>query len=768
MEPPIEPLATRAGPLQLRKRKLHEADPAGPVNLPKALVGLKRRKRQDAREISAQTIECAFREGQFDPVSFVSSREYEIKSLLRSMNSSKNAQRKRAFQSLPRELRRRTAAHNPNRVPRRVRETARKELAEDNTTFRKKRRDYRPSARRLNANQLRMLSVRNNSLMIPGTISGSRQTASNRLGRTRSYLGSKSSRYRKRQRHKTWLPTHMWCAKRARMVFKWGFSLAETPNLKCYRPTYQAATRDGCIAVDTSYYATILLIGRERDLKRSLAKFLPPHDFAVVGRSVVCGESTRSTWMYEKGEWPNKPLAPIQVVWCPIDRPDEMKEQELRKVMLRVHPASWDDAWKVAAACATASDCVCKNLRFEIGSIELVGPRTANTLRALLNSNLDLEDFPVHGVKHSSGRDPRLSSFRLHTAIPCPPFQENTTNHAEGLFNTKFRNASVKAQVSQKTLNSRISKSGLGQTARSAAATEIPFVLMRETLGTQTYSGHTPFKASLSHRWSILLPWKWVRTFWLVLMRMPGVRLGGLKELQQLTLESGVGYFPTDFPSTRAGKIEALERAQAQLTRVSRRSIMKTKSSQKSKLAASAGSQANSGYPWVEVLDTDDYLKCEGPEIWQLTPDLVRLFWRTPRSTVPPSVSSGIFTAHIRLYGRGGIDSNASVYTFSGPAARLVPRVLLQHARDGKPIDNILETLGGENSQLGGLEKDSGPAYSLAGFVIRGNFGFREAVPVAVAALAWVKTHREDSCGGWCILQNKGHGSRRLAQWNAV
>ncbi|KAF3162746.1 hypothetical protein TWF788_001758 [Orbilia oligospora] len=112
----------------------------------------KRRKRQDAREISAQTAESAFRDGQFDPVSFVNSREYEIRSLLRSMNSSKNAQRKRAFQSLPRELRRRTAAHNPNRAPKRVRETARKELTEDNTTVRKKRRDYCPSCPGISTN----------------------------------------------------------------------------------------------------------------------------------------------------------------------------------------------------------------------------------------------------------------------------------------------------------------------------------------------------------------------------------------------------------------------------------------------------------------------------------------------------------------------------------------------------------------------------------------------------------------------------------------
>src|SRR5690606_22032499 len=35
------------------------------------------------------------------------------------------------------------------------------------------------------------------------------------------------SRYRKRQKEKTWLPTHVWHAKRAHMGIRWGFTVAE-------------------------------------------------------------------------------------------------------------------------------------------------------------------------------------------------------------------------------------------------------------------------------------------------------------------------------------------------------------------------------------------------------------------------------------------------------------------------------------------------------------------------------------------------------------
>ena len=66
--------------------------------------------------------------GELDVSSFVKAREYEIKSLEASMGSSKKALTTRAFQQVPRELRRRTASHNVKRVPKRLRARAAKEV----------------------------------------------------------------------------------------------------------------------------------------------------------------------------------------------------------------------------------------------------------------------------------------------------------------------------------------------------------------------------------------------------------------------------------------------------------------------------------------------------------------------------------------------------------------------------------------------------------------------------------------------------------------
>lgn len=82
----------------------------------------------DARAISSQTTGRAFGNGEIDVDKFVKAREFEIKALEQGMKNAKNVLMKRAFQSVPRELRRRTASHNVKKVPKRLRPRAAREV----------------------------------------------------------------------------------------------------------------------------------------------------------------------------------------------------------------------------------------------------------------------------------------------------------------------------------------------------------------------------------------------------------------------------------------------------------------------------------------------------------------------------------------------------------------------------------------------------------------------------------------------------------------
>jgi ribonuclease P/MRP protein subunit POP1 len=90
---------------------------------------VKRQKIFEAREIRTQLSHEALNERkELDVSNFVKSRESEIRALEASITSSKSVLSTRAFQQVPRHLRRRTASHNVKRVPKRLRTRALKEV----------------------------------------------------------------------------------------------------------------------------------------------------------------------------------------------------------------------------------------------------------------------------------------------------------------------------------------------------------------------------------------------------------------------------------------------------------------------------------------------------------------------------------------------------------------------------------------------------------------------------------------------------------------
>ncbi|KAG4301585.1 hypothetical protein PCANB_001795 [Pneumocystis canis] len=77
----------------------------------------KRAKISDLRAIAVQSDSPAIREGIIDVNSFLNSKKFEIQALFQAIKRSRQLSTRRAFQSLPRFLRRRAASHNIKRVP---------------------------------------------------------------------------------------------------------------------------------------------------------------------------------------------------------------------------------------------------------------------------------------------------------------------------------------------------------------------------------------------------------------------------------------------------------------------------------------------------------------------------------------------------------------------------------------------------------------------------------------------------------------------------
>ena len=117
-------MASEKVPICGRKRK---APAASEVS---ASGTLKRQITQVIRAIPSQSTDAALSvTGELDVASFVKAREYEINALEKSMQNTRHGLTTRAFQQVPRKMRRRTASHNVKRVPRRLRQRAEKEVS---------------------------------------------------------------------------------------------------------------------------------------------------------------------------------------------------------------------------------------------------------------------------------------------------------------------------------------------------------------------------------------------------------------------------------------------------------------------------------------------------------------------------------------------------------------------------------------------------------------------------------------------------------------
>jgi ribonuclease P/MRP protein subunit POP1 len=89
----------------------------------------KRAKTFDARTLAVQSADAALSAtGELDVAAYAAARAFEINALEQGMQRSRSVLTTRAFQKVPRALRRRTASHNVKRVPRRLRARAKREV----------------------------------------------------------------------------------------------------------------------------------------------------------------------------------------------------------------------------------------------------------------------------------------------------------------------------------------------------------------------------------------------------------------------------------------------------------------------------------------------------------------------------------------------------------------------------------------------------------------------------------------------------------------
>lgn len=414
------------------------------------------------------------------------------------------------------------------------------------------------------------------------------------------------AKYRKRQRFKVWLPTHMFHAKRAHMATTknpiWRFAIPISPTEKSYRPTHRANGARGAVAWDMSYMSTVQLEGTELCIEAVLRDVGIDGDEAwgAKGRKWRFGTRSLQAWAFENKERP-APIAPIVLIWCApsqtedIEMTDASKPQSKpktprRKLWIRIHPSAFLQLWTRLLEVSKRQNppVMVEDLRFEIGSIEISGPGSTEALLATLQpilgshgqiSNAESPEatwpgligvsnpssLPQNALLAFSVTDPRLQfpprSRRVpddeahmnNLAIRLSQWSLDRTQGPSSIFDRPSRLAATRQLSSQKAINRRRTLAGPGaHPLPQPDDPQIPVIVLANRPQVDAKKNSAPGS------WTVLLPWKFVRPVWYSLMFYPlssggNPRFGGLKEQQQLAFEAGEPWFPGDFPGTKAG-----------------------------------------------------------------------------------------------------------------------------------------------------------------------------------------------------------------------
>lgn len=601
---------------------------------------------RDVRAIAVSRPDPAVQDGQLNVQSFVDARAFELKALTESMRRTKASSTSRAFQIVPITLRRRTAAHNHKRVPKRLQPRAKREMAQDNTpTVNSKTRKPGSTRSRLRAENARRLGLlaKRKKLLKAKKPNLDNKTLSMRAARPKIRRNTLNDpivtnrKFRRRQINKTWLPTHMWHTKRARMTEPskplWRFAIPLTPSNKSYRPTHRAQFDRGALAWDMSYMSTISLTGRFSAVQNILKALGISQDslWNERGARWRAGAVHWSGLLKKHLNGAVTVLAPATVIWNPADQApsneDEPNKQQ-RKLFIRTHPSVFLETFEEFLRLARMNNPrpYVEDLRYEIGAIELVGPASTEALLKVIKRHPDdhsqslagkfealtgLKDpasLPTGSMFAFSAADPRLRypflPRRSDTAKMSTTADQDklcnllNTFHKEpagapmALFD---RDARFKASrlPSQKSLNRRKTKGAPGAPLKAIPEDPpIPVVAL---------ASRHPTDSQAPGSWTILLPWKCVLPFWYCLMHCPlstggNPQFGGLDELRQLSFERGLPWFPGDVPGTKAGSAWELEKREQRLKKWQR--MPKGKRHNFETLNLGAGRKGELGQGW--------------------------------------------------------------------------------------------------------------------------------------------------------------------------
>ncbi|CCD63199.1 Ribonucleases P/MRP protein subunit popl-1 [Caenorhabditis elegans] len=416
-----------------------------------------------------------------------------------------------AAQRLPRHMRRRAMAYDIRRFPRTMREFAAAHLIS-------KHAKKCPSrfARRKSAN------------------------SRTKFGRSTSTKG-------------IWLSTHVWHAKRFRMIQKWGFKLADRSFQRGFRAVLRDSNKN-CVIRDRSYYTCVTI--QCTDAYSKISQF---------SQKGCRGQSSRDEeeechQLYMPGKYPFGYIGPARFQRLSGD-----------KVHIWIHPSSKLQFMKALLEYynlekqENTEEDLYKNSEIKVSidaenicRFHLSGPKCLSKLRDSIRFVNDEKFSSEHNYFLSvsdsvfqSSRDGEVINLLIEdprttwdrkTVLKHKKVNKEADNErirVSKFWNKEFREMAIEKRMADSEFHKQNSSKINGVISTEA---KVPIILIIRNEGLKALDGA-----------DILIPEPFAKDFWVSLQRR-GVRASGLRDEYAAHLESKALYYPLDDVGSEAGR----------------------------------------------------------------------------------------------------------------------------------------------------------------------------------------------------------------------
>ncbi|CAG5127497.1 unnamed protein product [Candidula unifasciata] len=311
---------------------------------------------------------------------FAESRAVEIQALTEVVK--RNGGNHMAFQKLPRHMRRRAMSHNIKRVPRRLHDAVRSELEKTKPPGKRPSRCYRRRPKNLLAE------------------------------------------YERRKRKIGWLETHIWHAKRFKMVQRWNYKLPLHPNEKSIRACYRAVNKH-CLMQDVSFESYIEIKGPQQRILQELSHLTSNKTGPTfASQMTLSGTREGRLTLYTYDGYPCSAIGPVTFLWQAVYPHDGIKALDNGSTLwICCHPSFYAQALEEVTKCfnkntnfdsSAVQDNTCEEIRVvslkdDLVKFRLYGPASNVVLSEVLQV-ADIENIEIKNEDNKENKEEPASS----------------------------------------------------------------------------------------------------------------------------------------------------------------------------------------------------------------------------------------------------------------------------------------------------------------------------------------------------------------------